>query len=328
MSPKDASEDELSAKLIQYLRRHLDNINLNYSSSLTPILGGYDAAIYRFSLSGVQAPLSNNLVLRLFPSIQAADKATYEGAVQNALVREGYPAAAAHVVCADKSVLGGAFIVMERLPGEPLLGAPANLQSTLLGETHADLHAINPDRLIDSLQSLGMDRFRMDDRLNWLDRRTADLPTLRRSFEWILGNRPEEPRQLSICHGDFHKLNVLFKNGKATGVLDWSAFAICESAYDVAGTWVTFNILSRRLIERGEFEPADMDLVLEQYLAGYQSKRRFDRTHFDYFCVFRCLSNLTFGMRDVGLWRHEEVILDALEYISFVTDLPMHIDAR
>ena len=100
---------------------------------------------------------------------------------------------------------------------------------------------------------------------------------------------------------------------------------MCESIYDVAGTWVTFNILSRRLIERGEFEPADMDLVLEEYLRGYESKRQLDRTNFDYFCVFRCLSNLTFGMRGVGLWQQEEVIRDALKFTSLVTGIPKQI---
>ncbi len=317
--------NELPAKLIQHLRRHEDNANLAYSSPLSPLLGGYDAEIYRFELSGVQSSLSGDLVLRLFPSNQSADKAVYEAAVQNSLVKEGYPAAVVHVVCADKSVLGGAFIVMDRLPGKPLLEAPTNLQSTLLGETHANLHAIDPAGLIDKLRSLEMDRFRLDDRFNWLDQRTVDLPVLRESFEWVLRNRPEDPSLLSICHGDFHKLNVLVENDTVTGVLDWSAFAICEPVYDVAGTWVTFNILSRRLIERGEFEPADMDLVLEQYLRGYQSKRPLDRTHFDYFCVFRCLSNLTFGMRGIGLWQHEEVILDTLKYINQVTGTPRHV---
>jgi hypothetical protein len=46
------------------------------------------------------------------------------------------------------SILGGAFFIMDHLPGQLLVAAPPETVPGLLGKTHAELHNIDPDPLI------------------------------------------------------------------------------------------------------------------------------------------------------------------------------------
>jgi len=40
-------------------------------------------------------------------------------------------------------------------------------------------------------------------------------------------------REATICHGDFHPLNILADKNQTTGVIDWSNAVIAEPAMDV-----------------------------------------------------------------------------------------------
>ena len=82
--------------------------------------GGYDATILRFSLQSAPDPFSGPLVLRLFQATVDAQRAPREAAVQNALAELGYLAPRVFVAEARIEPLGGAFLIMERMPGRPL----------------------------------------------------------------------------------------------------------------------------------------------------------------------------------------------------------------
>ncbi len=51
----------------------------------------------------------------------------------------------------------------------------------------------------------------------------------------------------SICHGDFHPLNILVKEGQVTAVLDWPGFSIADPVLDVAYTVVLLTIPAKHL---------------------------------------------------------------------------------
>jgi aminoglycoside phosphotransferase (APT) family kinase protein len=64
------------------------------------------------------------------------------------LAKEAYPVAKAHLICTDKSVLGGAFFIMDFLSGTPMMAAPIEAIPMILGIAHAALHSIDPGSFI------------------------------------------------------------------------------------------------------------------------------------------------------------------------------------
>jgi aminoglycoside phosphotransferase (APT) family kinase protein len=141
--------------------------------------------------------------------------------VQNVLAGEGYPVARVHVVCTDLSILGGAFFIMDHLPGQLLAVARPETVPGLLGKTHAELHNIDSAPLIKALddKSIAEHDYRLASRFDWLRDKAAKLGWIRQAVDWLLENRPPEPERLSVCHGDFHPFNILYDEGKVTGVL-------------------------------------------------------------------------------------------------------------
>ena len=125
---------------------------------LTQLKGGIETATYQFQLKGGQKELNRRLVLRLYPDYRGSEDAVWESSVQNALKEQGYPAPRAYKVCTDKAILGGAFYMMEFLPGHPYGTLLAETIPEMLGKTHADLHKIDPQPLIKSLNDQGFDK--------------------------------------------------------------------------------------------------------------------------------------------------------------------------
>ena len=50
--------DQISEKLIAYIRTELKDPKIEYDSPLTQLQGGFETSIYRFRLKGVQKELS------------------------------------------------------------------------------------------------------------------------------------------------------------------------------------------------------------------------------------------------------------------------------
>ena len=91
--------------------------------------------------------------------------------------RKSYPVAEVHFICTDKSILGGAFFIMDFLSGEPMITAPMETIPGNLGKAHAALHGIDPESLIKSLNEQGVDKntCRVGNRFNWLKDRASEF---------------------------------------------------------------------------------------------------------------------------------------------------------
>ena len=78
---------------------------------------------------------------------------------------------------------------------------------------------------------------------------------MREGLRWLVEHRPAEPARLSICHRDFHALNVLFADGEVTGIVDWGGLLVADPVFDVANTVMLLTIPGRLLkddlLERG-----------------------------------------------------------------------------
>jgi aminoglycoside phosphotransferase (APT) family kinase protein len=293
-------------------------------SRLTRLQGGYETSTYHFALGHASAELSGPLVLRLYPQFYGASNAIWESAVQNVLAGEGYPVARAHVLCTDVSILGGAFFIMDHLPGQPLLAAPPETLPGLLGRTHAELHDIDPAPLISTLNDRGFAErdYRLTGRFDWLRRKAEQLPWIRPGVTWLLENRPCEPEQLTICHGDFHPLNILYSEGKVTGVLDWPGFAIADPAFDVACSLVLMTTAARHIAASIEgLASVDWDRAADLYLASYRTHRSLDGTHLDYYRVRRCVAALIGGFDGQKVWQHPLIVRDLLACVRAIADV-------
>jgi aminoglycoside phosphotransferase (APT) family kinase protein len=321
---------DLSGKLISYLRAKLGNPAIDYASPLTRLQGGYETATYRFELDGASDELSRPLVLRLYPEFYGTWNAVWESTVQNVLAAEGYPVAQAYVVCTDMSILGGAFFIMDHLPGRLLAMAPQESVPGLLGKTHADLHDIDPDPFIKTLDDKGIAEYdyRLTSRFDRLSDKAGKLPWIRQAVNWLSDNRPPEPARLAVCHGDFHAFNILYADGKVTGVLDWPGFAIADPVFDVANSIVLITIPGKHLAaSMGDFSSVDWDLMTDLYLAAYRSYRSLDDANLGYYRVRRCVMALVQGFEGQKVWQHPLITRDLLAYICDISGIQITMPA-
>jgi aminoglycoside phosphotransferase (APT) family kinase protein len=302
--PDQEKTDEIAAKLLAYVRHELNDSGIEYESSLVPIHGGFETATYHFLLKGVHKELSRRLVLRLYPEFRDPIDAAWVSIVQNALAEQGHPVAKAHSICLDKSVLGGAFFVMDFLAGEPMVTAPLGINENV---------------------------YRLDRQFDSLHNNASELPWICAGVDWLIENRPPEPERLVICHGDFHPMNILIQGDKVTGVVDWAGFLIADPAYDIANTiWllsVAYKLLTSGLgpeIKSAfgpEFASVDWDRFSQQYLDAYRELLPFDTTNIGYYRVKRSIEGLIEGFRGQEVLRHPKMVDELIEFIHQVTEI-------
>ena len=219
------------------------------------------------------------------------------------------------MTCTDKSILGGAFFIMEYLPGDNIISAPPETIPDLLGETHAALHRIDP-ALVSTAQGFATYENSFVGRLDWLNRSANEYPWLRENVDWLIENCPSKSERLAICHGDFHPFNILFEHGKVTGVLDWPGFIIADPVLDVAFTLVYLTIPFRHL-----YPQIQWDYLTQGYLDVYRAQRSLDLTYLDYYRVLRCTTAFVDGADGQELWKHPVIEDSLVEYIHCATEI-------
>jgi len=324
IQPNEKNPAEISDKLIAYLRDELRDSKLDYDSPLTQIQEGFETFIYRFRLKNVKEELNQRLVLRLYPEYYGPEKAVWESSIPNSLADEGYPVPRAHIICTDKSILGGAFFIMEFLSGKPMMTASKNVPE-LLGKVHIALHRIDPKPVIKALKKQGFKKNQylfkktLDNDLNTA--KNSELPWVLDIAEWLIKKRPPEPKSLVICHGDFHPFNILIQEGKITGVLDWGGTLIADPAMDIANTIKLITIFSKYLPLGSEYESVDWEKLSRLYLDAYRAQIPLDDTTLDYYGVVRSLRSLLEGVGGNQVLRHPPLVKDLLEFIHKITGI-------
>jgi aminoglycoside phosphotransferase (APT) family kinase protein len=172
--------------------------------------------------------------------------------------------------------------------------------------------------VIQTLQEQRWDqrRYTFAGRLQSLRERAHAFPWLEEAVGWLIENRPPEPGRLSICHGDFHPLNLLAQEGRITGVLDWGGFMVADPAVDVATTIVLTTISAKHLLSVAEWQAA-----AELYLDAYRARRALDLTHLGYYRVRRCVIALLDGASGQAVWQHPGIVQDLTAYIRQMTGI-------
>jgi aminoglycoside phosphotransferase (APT) family kinase protein len=192
--------------------------------------GGLSAHVRRISVTGPHGDRS--LVLRSFASDhfrkRAADLLTQEARVLRLLDdADGIPAPRFIAVDPDATHTDDPSLLMTALPGEPCLdpdGAErrsADLAAQLVAIHRLDIEAAHRPRPFKT----------------WIDPQDFALPDTRRPLwaaarDAICSPRPEVTG--IFLHRDFHPGNVLFHDGRLTGVVDWVETSWGPADLDVA----------------------------------------------------------------------------------------------
>jgi len=308
---------DINDNLLLYLRSELDSQQLTYVSLPTPVTGGFDTRIFRFQLKGAPSKLSRPLILRLFRK-SSQNRAIFESAVQNAVADSGYPAPRVFFTCTDESVLGGSFMIMELMPGQPMANIPVNTIPEMLAKAHLHLHSIDADSVRNALDVAGIhqDRYSIDGRFGWIIERieAGGFDWLSQGLQWIIENRPVGPSRLVVCHGDFHPINILTQEGKVIGVVDWSGFLISDPAYDIGITQVLGTVAAPSL-----FPEVNWVHLFNRYHDYYQRECPVDPARIEYYEAFRCLWALLEGAEGHAAWGHPETMRRLSDHFETIT---------
>jgi aminoglycoside phosphotransferase (APT) family kinase protein len=257
-------------------------------------------------VGGAPPAWSGPLILRVLNPAYDPLRALKERATQNTLAALGYPVPRVLTACADRGPLGGAFLVMERAPGRPLLDAQRVGASRVLAQAQTRLHALDANTLLRAMDEEGraagggFDRHAItyEGYLAALDRRIRERPLegLAQGMRWLFEHRPTPDASRVICHGDFHPQNLLVADGRVSAMLDWPNVVVAEPEYDVASTRA---ILALTPIELWPVPAALRPLVMvlrrimvARYLSIYRRSVPLESGRLPYYEAASCMRGL------------------------------------
>ena len=250
---------DFEAQLLGFLREELAASRLAYAEPPVDIPGGAGVHVHGFRLNSAPTGFAEPLVVRVWRAPGGPDAASFESCLQNTVAELGYPVPKVLLSCDDPTWLGAPFQVMERAAGAPLLRVGNNASDTdgasllaqvlpdlgrlffrnwprRLAHLHAQLHSLDAECLLKTLEARGFDPRRLRVKGN-LDRLEAtveeyDLRGLGPGIRWLRAHAPPETERLSICHGDFFLLSE-------TGILDSNSNQTNRTSSDNTTTQAT-----------------------------------------------------------------------------------------
>jgi aminoglycoside phosphotransferase (APT) family kinase protein len=286
-------EEEIGRRLVAHLRATLGAPGLDLAEPPAPLTGGFDTEIFALRLREAPPAWPGALVLRLLRPHHDPAIVLREQATQNTVADQGYPAPRVRLASTDATHLGAPFVLMDCLPGIPLVDAGLLGMERALLDAQLRLHRLDPAPLT---RVLG-DAVSFDAYLAQMERHAEQgaLDGLRGALRWLGARRPP-PAPVAICHGDLHPRNILVEEGRVTGVLDWPNVLVADPAFDLAATWSILRFVpaaltgmpaARRWLAR-LVQPA----LAARYRALYRRRRPIDRARLRYYEVAAALRAL------------------------------------
>jgi aminoglycoside phosphotransferase (APT) family kinase protein len=240
---------------------------------LRVLASGWETTLYEFSLRGRSEKLPGAepgapLVLRFYPSAEAADKGALEYRIIRHLAAAGYPVPKPYLFEPGGAAIGAPFLVMQRLGGGPLFAVrsfPRAFKTFSMGflgfvRAQVRLHrmAVAPSAF--EMLRTPTDRSEIDElarehaaerllelSLETIASRVAQgpLPGLASALERLRRRAPEfKDAPASLLHLDYHPQNVMVEGFRVTGVIDWANAAIGDRHFDAATTAVILSTSS------------------------------------------------------------------------------------
>jgi aminoglycoside phosphotransferase (APT) family kinase protein len=236
------SEDDASS-LAAFLDEHFGN---REPCVVEPMLGGGSCEIFAVARG------SDNWVLRRAPryaSSSTAHDVLREFRILDAIKNQRVLIARPVLACADPTVFGAPFYLMEHVDGVPVRGGvpPAwmnepDTQGAALEQlidAIADVHAVD-------WRACGLGEMARTER--YLERQVQrwrtqlgsyggrELPIADKVADWLDANRPGD-KPLTLFHGDYKLDNVLFAHDappRLLAIVDWEMAAIGDPLVDLA----------------------------------------------------------------------------------------------
>ena len=325
--PHALNDAEIGRRLLAFLHAELGIPGLTYAEPPKRITGGYDTAIFAFALEGAPPEYAGPLILRILQPQYDPARALREKSIHDAVTALGYPAPCVPFATSDGNVLGGAFLIMERISGKPLLEAqPFNI-ARALAEAQVRLHALPPPDTLTGAPDDGLTVQSHLDRLN--DTVSASLPGLRAGLEWLYENVPRTATETVICHGDFHPLNILSDGKKVTGVIDWPNAILGPPQVDVGATLVIARFsqpIKVSLLERVLL--LLRPVLARRYLGIYRKLSGRELAGLDTYEALACMRNLVDEGRrivegsDPGAWNRAALLRRFRQITGVMVTLP------
>lgn len=115
---------------------------------------------------------------------------------------------------------------------------------------------------------------------NVIHRKFFDIPTINYLkeykidfiYNYLTENKPKDINKC-FCHGDFHYANVLWKDKKIVGVLDWELCGIGNKEFDIA--WAIINRPSQKFFKT--------EKEVKEFLRGYKSLNKCNIKYVTYY---------------------------------------------
>lgn len=233
------ASDIEEAALEHYLADKIDGFG--GPLTLARFKGGQSNPTYRLTTPSRSYVLRRKPFGRLLPSAHAIER---EFRVTGALARAGFPVPRPLHLCADDSVIGAAFYVMEHAEGrvfwEPhapgLSGAERAALFDSLNATIAHLHGL--DAKVLGLADFGKPQGYVARQIRrWSEQyrasETETVPEMDRLIAWLPGACPADSGA-AIVHGDFRLDNCIIHptEPRVIAVLDWELSTLGDPLAD------------------------------------------------------------------------------------------------
>lgn len=239
-------------------------------SAVVPLLGGVTAHMDRITIDSPTGSL--DVVLRRWPTEDLSEGLVAREAAALAAVRgHGVPAPELLAMDEDGAATGVRCTLTSALAGQPDL-KPADLLGWLgqLATTQVAIHAVpmHPqtqwgEDCGDAVRTPSPDRYGLRDRaLEWL----VDVGLREAAREAASGPLADEG---ALVHGDYQHFNILWCDGRLTGVVDWPNGGTGNRGSDVGHCRLNLAVLF-------DAKTAGDYLVMYERAAGGRVDRRAD----------------------------------------------------
>jgi len=240
----------LSKNLEEYFYSLNDKRSNHSIKSVSEINVGWETELFTFQHSYTEndAPSTQDLVLRVFSGDVAVSKASKEYHLMKKLHSVGYPVPPVYNLEASGKFIGKPFIAMKRIMGKTLDATYNNVSTqerreglTRLMQLFVQLHSLDVSEFRDvpNLSFSGS----VQTHLNYFtETRDRFAPWMTPVIDWITENKPgEAPGYQSLCHMDYHGMNVMIDEDDQPYVIDWGSSRIGDSRLDVAWTILLYS---------------------------------------------------------------------------------------